>query len=373
VRLTSYQASSGGYCEFDRTLPVLPAFVREGLTTAVGEPWDGSSYGGQPGEACGECYEIATVAATRTVMVHDLCPIEGNPVCAGSHFHLDLASEAAQALGENGIEEAALRRVPCPVTGNVYLQINDRNEWGYVRFAFINHRVPIRAAEFRSAAGGEWKPVARSGGAWNVVDGGEPFASKGPGGVLRITSATGEVVEAKSTLTYGTTKGSTFDLGVQLAGEPDAGISACVFTPPAVVYDDAYGGIDRVRWRINPWSGVSASEARDGCFSGSCVRIDTLAQWSGLHFYYVQGFPSSTFRSLSFRARALSGEGKLNVTFYGQGASCAKTEWTASTEWTETQVDIATACTGAFSVEGITIDNPGDPKTLLLDDIRFSN
>src|SRR3990172_10341696 len=54
VRMTFYDQSGPGWCEFDRTLPVLPAFVRSGLTTAIAEPWNGSSYSGEPGEACGE-------------------------------------------------------------------------------------------------------------------------------------------------------------------------------------------------------------------------------------------------------------------------------------------------------------------------------
>lgn len=129
VRLTYYTAASGGWCEFDRTLPILPSFVREGMTVAVAEPYNGSSYGGEPGEACGECWEFDTLGGTQVVMVHDLCPIEGNPVCAGSHFHFDLASEVAQKLYLDGLNEGRVRRVPCPVSGNIYVQILNWNQW----------------------------------------------------------------------------------------------------------------------------------------------------------------------------------------------------------------------------------------------------
>src|SRR3990172_3848067 len=139
VRMTYYDLTgSRGWCEFDRTLPVLPASVRSGLTTAISEPWNGSSYGGAPGEACGECWEVATLGVTRTVMVDNLCPIEGNPVCAGDHFHMDLSHEAATALQMNGLEEGQARRVPCPVSGNIFLEILDRNQSGYLRFAVVN-------------------------------------------------------------------------------------------------------------------------------------------------------------------------------------------------------------------------------------------
>ena len=61
VRLTSYNAGSQGWCEFPRNANFLPSFVRNGVTGAIAEPWNGSSYDGDPGEACGECWEIDTI------------------------------------------------------------------------------------------------------------------------------------------------------------------------------------------------------------------------------------------------------------------------------------------------------------------------
>src|SRR5512142_972634 len=115
VRYTEYTAAKGGWCEYDRTAPMLPASVRAGLTLAIAEPWAGSSYGGVFGEACGECWELASLTQNRIIMVHDLCPIQGNPVCAGSHFHVDLSEESKDALAVEGIGEVSGRRVPCPV------------------------------------------------------------------------------------------------------------------------------------------------------------------------------------------------------------------------------------------------------------------
>jgi hypothetical protein len=149
---------------------MLPDFVRAGLTLAIAEPWAGSSYGGVFGEACGECWEIASLDQRRIIMVHDLCPIQGNPVCNGSHFHVDLSEESKNALAVDGIGEASARRVPCPVTGNAHLQILDRNEWGYLRFQILNHRIPIRAVEFRAASGTTYFPAERSGGARQVLE-----------------------------------------------------------------------------------------------------------------------------------------------------------------------------------------------------------
>lgn len=118
VRMTQYTSSDRRWCGFDRTSSILPEFVREGMTVAVAEPYVGSSYGGEPGEACGECWEISTTFATRVVMVHDICPIEGNPICAGSHFHFDVSSEVAEAIdGEGGSGRPRCEGCPVPSQG----------------------------------------------------------------------------------------------------------------------------------------------------------------------------------------------------------------------------------------------------------------
>ncbi len=371
VRLTSYDASATGWCEFDRTLPVLPAFVRSGMTLAIAEPWDGGSYEGAAGQACGECWEIDSLSGTRIVMVHDLCPIQGNPLCAGGHFHFDLASEAATALQTQGLFAASARRVACPVTGNMHLEILDRNEWGYLRFQVVNHRVPVRLVEHRPAAGGAWRPAVRSGGAWHVLDGGDTFASTAGGGVFRITSAQGQVLETTNVLGYGVAKDTTFDLGAQLTDqEPTAG-PACVFEPPADVYVDGYGGIDQVRWKINPW-GPTASQTTQGCASGSCIRVDGLAPWNGFHVYYVAPFPRSTFATLSLKVKAASGSGSITVAPALGGTPCSTTTVTPTASWAPVDIDVAGACPSLTSLDTITVQAvSGSGMVLLLDDVRF--
>ncbi|MBN1773638.1 MAG: hypothetical protein JXB32_20410 [Deltaproteobacteria bacterium] len=375
VRLTSYTASSGGWCEYDRTHPFLPAFVREGLTLAIAEPYNGGSYGGASGEACGECWEVDTITDTRTVMVHDLCPIEGNPLCAGGHFHFDLSSEAGAALHAGGLDEAQARRVPCPVDGNVFLQINDRNEWGYLRLQFLNHRIPIRTADYRAADGTGWQAVQRSGGAWHVLDDNTTFAADGPGGVFRLISAQGEVLETPNVLTYDVPDGATFDLGAQLTDQAPASGGPCVFEPPATVYGDGYGGIDQVRWQMNPWGEASAAETADGCWggSGSCLRVDRLAQWSGFHIYYRQPFPSATFATLSLRLRTASGAGRLNLAPSLEGERCAGTEVEVGPEWSGATLELASVCGSLAAINEVTADNPGPTMVLYLDDVRFAH
>ena len=375
VRLTNYTANAVGYCEFDRTLPILPAFVRNGMTLAIAEPWDGGSYGGAAGEACGECWEVDSISGTQIVMVHDLCPIAGNPLCAGGHFHFDLSSEAGAALQTQGLFAASTRRVACPVTGNAFLEIIDRNDW-YLRFAVVNHRVPVRLVEFRPASGGAWQAAQRDGGAWQISSGAhEAFGPAAPGGAFRITSAQGQVLELPNVLGYGVAKGATFDLGAQLTDQTPSTGPACVFVPPADVYVDGYGGIDQVRWRMNPWTGVSPSETTQGCASGSCIRVSGLAPWNGFHVYYVQPFPTGTFTTLSLKVKAASGSGSITVApslSTGGGAICTKTTVTPGTSWSTVDIDVAAACSALTSLDMITVQAvSGSGMVLLLDDVRF--
>jgi len=371
VRLTHYTAGAVGWCEFHRTLSVLPASVRSGMTFAIAEPWNGGSYGGVAGEACGECWELDTISGTQVVMVHDLCPIEGNPLCAGGFFHFDLASEAAAALGSQGLDEGSARRVACPVTGNAYLEILDRNDW-YLRFQVVNQRVPVRQVDYRAATGGAWRPVTRSGGAWDIPTGSNDVLGPGaPGGVFRITSAQGQILEMPNALGYGVAKGSTFDLGAQLSDLAPGTGPACVFTPPAAVYVDGYGGIDQVRWQMDAWGNASASETTSGCASGSCIRVQ-LAPWDGFHIYYRQAFATSTFSTLSLKVKAASGSGTVSVSAGLDGATCSQTSVTPGKDWSAVDIDLASTCAGVASIDQVTVQaTSGSGMALLLDDVRF--
>lgn len=372
VRLTQYWSADSGWCEFHRNSSVLPAFVREGMTTAIAEPYNGSSYAGQPGEACGECWEVDTLGSTQIVMVYDLCPIEGNPLCAGGAFHFDLSPEAAQALDAGGLDEARARRVPCPVTGNIHAEILDRNEWGYVRLAFVNHRFPIRTAEYRAVNSQTWMNVQRSGGAWHIRDDNDTFASAGPGGVFRFTSANGETVEGSAVLGRDSGIGTMFDTGAHFA-EANPTTDACVFAPPGSVYGDSWGGIDQVRWAPNPWGQATATEVTDGCAdnTASCVLVQHLEQWDGFHLYYRQAFPAATFSRLSLALRVRSGEGELGVAPSNDGTECEATTVQVGPEWTTLRIDIAARCPELESLNAVTVSNHGQTMDLLIDEVRF--
>jgi hypothetical protein len=370
VRLTSYTASTGGWCEFDRTAPMLPDFVRQGLTVAIAEPWNGSSYAGQSGEACGECWELSSIDATRIVMVHDLCPIEGNPVCNGSHFHFDVSTETSQALSLEGLDEGSTRRVPCPVTGNAHLQIVDRNQWGYVRFQVLNHRIPVRSIEYRATDSDVYYPAERSGGAWAVGDNDTMFASDAAGGRFRLTSAQGEVLDMPNALTYDVAKGSFFDLGAQFTDQSQSSTAQCKFLPPREVYVDGYGGIEEVRWMMNPWASATASEVASGCVSGTCLRIDGMGSGAGFHIYYRQSFSATLYKNLHLAVRTTSGTGTIGVTLTGENTSCETTEISLTDAWQERNLALTDVCATAGPINTVTIYG-NSPLTLLLDNLSF--
>ncbi len=372
VRMTQYGSSDRRWCGFDRTSSILPQFVRDGMTIAIAEPYNTSSYGGDPGEACGECWEISTTFATQIVMVHDLCPIEGNPICAGSHFHFDVSNEVAAAIdGDQWMGEAAVQRVPCPVTGNIHVYITARNQWGYMQIAFFNHRFPIRTVEYRAADATEWLPMERCLARWCLDGDMETFSDSGPGGGFRLTSALGEVVESDQVLTYAVSEHSDFDTGIQFA-ETDPPVGMCIFHVPGHVYDDGYGGIDGVRWDSNTWGPTSLSESTSDCADGSasCLLLSSFGD-SGMHLTYRHTFPVEEFTTLSFDVRG-SVAGTVRVAPRSEEGRCESSTYVdVTTGWTNVAIDIAESCPNTTWLHGLTFSHPTENMDLGLDNILF--
>lgn len=371
--MTQYGSSERRWCGFDRTNPVLPDFVRAGMTVAVAEPYNGSSYKGDPGEACGECWELSTSFSAQIVMVHDLCPIEGNPVCAGSFFHFDVSTEVANAIdGDDQLGLAAVRRVPCPVNGNIYAYVGDRNQYGYLKLAFFNHRLPIRKVEYQAVGSDTWLPMQRCLARWCVDGDMTTFAEGGPGALLRLTSATGQTTASGAILSYAARAGTDFDIGAQFAEQP-APTDLCSFMPPGDVYDDAWGEAGGVGWSYNTWGNTSLAEISEGCAeaSQSCVRMREFAG-SGVHITYRHAFPTAAFARLSLQMRTESGSGTVEVAPRTEDARCENpTTVAVDPGWTAVDIEIAASCPGANRIQGLTISRPSGAMDLVVDQIHF--
>lgn len=384
VRLTSYEIFAQGWCEFPRDLPMLPAFVREeGLTAAIAEPFAGSSYGGGTGESCGECWEVDTVYGTRTVMITDLCPNDGNPLCRGPNFHLDLAADGARVISGGdqirvgGLDEGSARRVACPVEGNIHIFVNDHN-YAYYRASFVNLRVPLRSVEWQAVGAGvtganPWTPLARSSGAWHAEEM-DPLDRGGDGIVFRLTSAQGQTVTSAAVIPTHPDRQTAFDLGVQFDDMMPTTGGACEFVPPGDVYLDQWGGIDQVTWDINPWGEAESGffgPVSEGCAEGtSCVRLDNFGQYSGFFFHYRQRFPADIFSRMTMQVRA-NVAGEILVGISDEGERCAEYSFAIGPEYREIEIDVAGDCAGRELINQIVVSNPGPTMQITLDEVRL--
>jgi expansin (peptidoglycan-binding protein) len=372
IRFTHYSASNGGWCGFDRTIPILPSFVLNGMTAAIAEPWNGGSYMGEPGEACGECWEINTIYDSTIVMIHDLCPIEGNPVCSGWVFHFDLSGEANDFLGKDHVlASGSARRVPCPVTGNVFAQIKNWNQWGYVQLAFINHRIPVRSVEMKYASSDTWFQLTRQSGYFAALDG--PSNTDDDLLYFRITSAQGEVIESTNSIQLLDDSIDYFDLGVQFVDQ-NAQTQVCEYEPVSDVYVDEWGGIHGVKWMSNPWGGTSVSETSSDCYndSPSCIKA-RFPQWDGMHIYQWQDFPPDTFNTLTVNVKSQN-TSPVNfiITPSGENGRCSEQEFEITDEWTTITVDMS-VCNQNDFINTITFVNHSDDVTLLIDNLQFNH
>ena len=350
---------------------MLPQFVRDRLTIAIAEPFYGGSYGGDPAEACGECWEIDTLDSTQVFMVDNLCPDNdaNSRWCANpNQLHFDLSQEAGTAVGST-VGEFTARPVPCPVTGNVHVFVRDRNEFGFVRMAFVNHRYPIRNVEFQAASGGAWEAMERSGGVWAVTA--DPFTSGGEGARFRLTSANGETVEGTTVFPYSVANEGTFDVGAQFSEQPPEG-GACVYVPRGDVYDEGWGGVENLEWQSLTWGSATIEETDSDCADGpSCLRVN-LPQFNGARAFQINDFHGDTFQSLQLQVRTVSGTGEVTVNVDADGGMNCESQVVAVSEtWQQVTLDLPGGCAGRTDLSALSLVAGSDGVELLVDEVFF--
>jgi hypothetical protein len=79
----------------------------------------------------------------------------------------------------------------------------------------------------------------------------------------------------------------TFTVCLSVSLSNTARLTGCTARPPPFPNSYGHGGIDQVRWAINPWGTATASETSDGCYQGSCIRVDTLSQMEWFSSIYT--------------------------------------------------------------------------------------
>lgn len=376
LRLTYYTVGTAGACEVMDVPAALPRIARDGLTTAVAEPWFGGSLGGAPAEACGECWELTTAHGTRTVVVTDLCPIAGNPICAGDFFHFDVARPVAEALDfiGAGTVEASARRVPCPVEGSAFAVLRDGDPT-FLRLAISNIVVGIRRVEMRGAGPGvssdnPWQELLRDGGAYETPPGGASIARGGTGVQLRLTTAQGQTVESSVVIAPAGPFPRAVDLGVQVEDRAPPSGPACGWRVPDP-YVDGFGGIESVRWGFTAWSERTIDDAStSGCVSGTCLAAD-LDAWGGLTLEYPEDFAQAGLTRLTLRARS-DDAAPIEVKVGGPAGDCSVVSATLGAAYGTLTVDLAAACPAVPRLRTIQVQVVrGTPGTFTLDEVRL--
>ena len=168
------------------------------------------------GFSCGACYEVACVGSqyvqgpvcnptTVTVTISNLCPTEGNPLCAPPFHHLDMSEPAWAVLSPKrvaGVLQTKMRRVPCPRQGGLRFMLSGNPFYLQTLVFNVGGAGDIRGVEV-SADGGPWMQMEHNWGAQYSIKQG--LLGKALG--FRITSSSGDV------LTVNNAAGSNWYIG----------------------------------------------------------------------------------------------------------------------------------------------------------------
>eukprot|EP01105_Mastigella_eilhardi_P006558 TRINITY_DN18094_c0_g1_i1.p1 TRINITY_DN18094_c0_g1~~TRINITY_DN18094_c0_g1_i1.p1 ORF type:complete len:395 (-),score=73.00 TRINITY_DN18094_c0_g1_i1:68-1219(-) len=113
---------------------------------------------------CGECVLVNGVSGSAYFVINEIADYDAvgqNGVGINLHLDDDHALEVRDWLGVS--KDITFKRMPCPVSGSIYLYI--WGNWGTnaVYIVAFNHRLGVKAMLNRGGAGGnqEWVPLVR--------------------------------------------------------------------------------------------------------------------------------------------------------------------------------------------------------------------
>jgi expansin (peptidoglycan-binding protein) len=122
------------------------------------------------GGLCGACALVTGDAGTAIVLLDDLCP-----GCSAGDLDFTIEAKAAVTTdGMNGRDPISWQLVPCPVTGNILVDLQGSNPF-YVKLRLSNHRLPLAGVSVRPADAGTYTALTRTSDNFWVLAGGGPY------------------------------------------------------------------------------------------------------------------------------------------------------------------------------------------------------
>ncbi|EGG20430.1 expansin-like protein [Cavenderia fasciculata] len=137
----------GGGCSFGT--PWSSTGPHTAYIAALSEVWYNN------GTHCGNCLEVSNGNKSVTVIIQDMCPIEGNPICKND-YHLDLSPEAFAVLGnvnDGVLYNLTWREVTCD---NIYpetvqVQITKGSSLTWASLLVFGYKIGIKQVQIQLA------------------------------------------------------------------------------------------------------------------------------------------------------------------------------------------------------------------------------
>lgn len=299
-RITFYTYNNNGMCGFGAIGgPTLPY----NYIVAPNEAFYGD------GSKCGVCYELTGPNGTVIVQVADMCPVQGNSLCAGDIDHFDLGPNSATfgqvANPSWGQTIITKRQVACPVTGNVGVRTKEGVSAYWMALLVFNHRVGVSMVQIKDGSG-VWRNMTRQPyNYWVYSPSGAivaPFS-------IQIFSVLNDIV---SMSIPSLAAAQVYTSSAQFANPPAgyggsaSGNTPCAAPVPSpIIYDDAlfkgqsysvawqdvsYGVTGSINWgyTVNPKVGAK------------CMQV-TLGGWGAVQLLRTVPFNvTGVFKALSF-------------------------------------------------------------------------